>query len=219
MNIITQNHIAESLALAVSLICIKPVRKSKLKSLPFFLAFILAVELTGSYFARILNANNTWLYNISIPVEYSFYLYLFWLHGQPLLKRITVAGIGLFAIVTIFYFFYLPAKVFHSHVLLTGQILVIVCTCIFIYEVFRAANEQPLYKNYFFWLVAGLFLFNLGEISYFALYPSIHENGWDSFDSLFQLINNNLLLVLYLSYIIAVLILSKHEVIPDAGNH
>ena len=49
----------------------------KLKSLPFFLAFILLVELTGSYLARIKFANNTWLYNFSIPLEYSFYLFQF----------------------------------------------------------------------------------------------------------------------------------------------
>ena len=219
MNIITQNHIVESLALSVCLIYYKSIRKSKLKSLPFFLAFILLVELTGSYFARLLTTNNTWLYNLSIPVEYSYYLFLFWLHGQNLLKKLTVLGFIVLIIVTIFYFFYLPIKAFHSNVLLTGQAFVIISTCIYIYELFQSADDQPLYKNYFFWLVSGLFLFNLGEISYFVLYLSIHKNDWDSFDNLFQLINNNLLLVLYLSYIIAILICKKYEVTTNAGNH
>jgi hypothetical protein len=219
MNIITQNHIAEFIALLLSLIFFQTLKKGRLKSLPFFLLFILLVELSGSYLRRILHLPNTWLYNLSIPVEYSYYLFLFWLYGQKLLKRTAVVGFAVLAIVTAFYFFYLPIKAFHSNVLLTGQALVIVSTCIYIYEIFQSADDQPLYKNAFFWLVSGLFLFNLGEISYFVLYPSIHKNGWDSFDNLFQLINNNLLLVLYLSYIAAILICKKYEVTANAGNH
>jgi hypothetical protein len=219
MNIITQNHIAEFVALLVSIICFQTLQKGKLKSLPFFLLFILMVELSGSYLRRILHLPNTWLYNLSIPVEYIFYLFLFWLHGQKLLKRITIIGVIILTIVTIFYFFILPIKTLHSNVLLTGQVFVIISTCIYIYEIFQSADDQPLYKNSFFWLVSGLFLFNLGEVSYFVLYPSIHQNGWDSFDSLFRLINNNLLLVLYLSYIIAILICKKYEATANAGNH
>ena len=219
MSIITQNLIAEFLALLVSVIYFKALQKGKLKSLPFFLLFILIVELGGSYLKRILHQPNTWLYNLSIPLEYSYYLFIFYLHGHSLLKKTTLMGFIFLAPITLFYFFYIPILQLHQNVLLTGQILVIISACIYIYELFQFTDEEPLYKKYFFWIVSGLLLFNLGDISYFFLYNSIHKNDWDKFDKIFSLINNNLLLVLYLSYIIAILVFKKHNLNNNAGSH
>ena len=53
MGIITQNHIAEFSALLASLIFYKQLSKGRLKSLPFFLLFILITELAGSYVRRV----------------------------------------------------------------------------------------------------------------------------------------------------------------------
>lgn len=207
---ITQNHIVEFLALLVSLLFWKFIKKGKLRSLPFFLFFILCVELLGTYFRTTPYANAK-LYNFSIPIEYFFYIFLFWLHGGAILKRFEKFTAFVLASVVVFYFITKPFFVFHSKVLLTGQAIVVVSFCIYLYEQFKSDLEEPLLNKYFFWLGAGLFLFNLGEFTYFLLYPVINSNDWDKTDALFKAINHNLLLLLYLSYIIAIIIQSKHR--------
>lgn len=219
MNIITQTHIAEFLALIVSLIFFKHIKKGRLKSLPFFLAFILIVELTGSYLARILRVNNTWLYNLSIPVEYAYYLFLFLIHGKKSLKKFIKYTYPVFFLIFLFYFLYKPLKEFHTNVLIAGQVLVIVSSCIYIFQLFIDSEEESLFKNYFYWLMSGLFLFNLGDIIYFVLLPVIHMRNWDQLDHLFKSINNNLLLLLYLSYTVSIFIFTKYYRSVNAGNY
>jgi hypothetical protein len=210
MNFINQTHIAEALALAISLVFFNHIKKGKLKSLPFFLAFILLIELTGNYLAKVSKISNVWLYNISIPIEYSYYFYLFLVHGKNDLKKFIRYSYPLFLSIAIFYFFYSPLNAFHTNVLIAGQVFVIVCCCIYIFQLFVDSEEESLFKNYFYWLMSGLFLFNLGDVIYFTLYPVIHRKNWDQLDLLFKAINNNLLLLLYLSYTVSILIFTKY---------
>jgi hypothetical protein len=208
---ITQNHIVEFSALVVSIFYWRKIKKSKLKSMPFFLLFILIVELMGNYFQKIRNANAV-LYNISIPIEYLFYFLLYWLHGGKLLKMVSI--VSAFSLLVTAFFYFIQSKViyFHSYVLVEGQIGVVICTCIYIYEQFVKGDEDSLLKNYFFLLSSGLFLFNLGELTYFLFYPLIFANKWDKFDFIFMSVNNSLLILLYLSYIISILVLSKPRI-------
>ncbi len=208
---ITQNHIVEFSALAASVIFWKDIRKSKLRWLPYFLLFILTVELIGNYYRKVPYAN-TRLYNFTIPVEYLFYIFLFWLHGRKHLKIFARYAAILLAAGTVFYFIVLPLSTLHTVVLLGGQVFVIICFCIYIYEQFQNSEEEEyLLKNYFFWLAAGLFLFNLGDFSYFLMLPVITNNGWDKTDQLFGAINHSLLLLLYLSFIVSILIYRKYK--------
>ena len=207
---ITQNHIAEFLALATSVIFWKTIRKSKLHWLPFFLLFILLVELIGNYLKKIMYANII-LYNFSIPFEYFFYTFLFWLQGKNFLKEFTKFCAVILGIVSLFFFFYQPITLLHSYVLVTGQVCVIVCSCIYLYEQFQNPETESLFKNYFFWLSSGLLLFNLGELSYFLLYTVIHSKGWDKLNLLFKAVNNNMLLLLYLSYVICIVVYKKYN--------
>lgn len=207
---ITQNHIAEFLAFVTSIIFFNSVRRGALKWLPFFLFFILVVELTGNYFRSVPYAN-TRLYNFTIPIEYFFYIYLFQLHGNKYLKIFCNYAAVLLCAVIIFEFFRLPLVLLHSNVLLAGQSFVIICFCIYLYDQFKNGEEESLLKNYFFWLASGLFLFNLGDFTYFVLYPVINTNHWDKADSLFSAVNHNLLLLLYLSYIISILVQKKYK--------
>jgi hypothetical protein len=200
---ITVNHIAEFLALLTSILFWKYLKKGSFRWLPFFLFFILCVELIGKYLQKVMYANII-LYNFSIPLEYLFYLFLFYLHGKQKLKSLSgLCSIILF-IVSLYYLIATPLKAFHSYVLVTGQIAVIIAGCFFIYECFMDNTEDSILKKPFFWLCSGLLLFNLGELTYTLLYPLVNKNGWDKFDTMFKAVNNNLLLLLYLSYIIAI---------------
>jgi len=207
---ITQNHIAEFTALIVSVICWRQLKKGSLHWLPFFLSYILCIELIGNYFQKVKYANII-LYNFSIPIEYLFYLFLFFKHGGKSLQFFAKAGALLLITVTVYFMFTAPLKTFHNYVLATGQALVIISCCMYLYERFRAAEESSLLSVPFFWLSAGLLLFNLGEFTFTLLYPVIKKNGWDKLDILFMAVNNNLLLLLYLSYIISILLIWRNS--------
>ncbi|HKO82934.1 MAG TPA: hypothetical protein VJU78_21150, partial [Chitinophagaceae bacterium] len=112
-----------------------------------------------------------------------------------------------------------PLTEFHINVLIAGQVLVIVSSCIYIFQLFVDSEEESLFKNYFYWLMSGLFLFNLGDIIYFVLLPVISMKNWDQLDHLFKAINNNLLLLLYLSYTVSIFIFTKYYRSVDAGNY
>lgn len=219
MYIITQNHLVEFSALAVSVLFFNVLKKGRIKTLPFFLAFIFLVELAGAYIRKILHLNNIWLYNISIPLEYSYYLFLFRLHGNRYLKSFIRAALPSLLLLAILYLMLAPIKLLHTPVLITGQVFVILSSCIYIYELFSGAEEESLFKNYFYWIVAGLFLFNLGDIIYFVFFPTINEKGWDKLDLIFESISKHLLLLLYLSYIVSILVFKKYHTPDDAGDY
>lgn len=209
MDIITKNHIVEFAALLVSIIFYNSLKDGKLKTLPFFLAFILSVELIGSYLIRGLGENNVWVYNVSILIEYLYYLYLIQIHGGKLVRVFVFIAYAAFIGVSAYYFATKSIFEFHTNKLITGQLLVILACCLYIYELFNRDYEESLFKNYFFWIFSGLFLFNLGEVVYFILLPVIKENNWDKFDIFFMSINSTLILLLYVSYIIAIFVLKR----------
>ncbi|MBP6024701.1 hypothetical protein [Ferruginibacter sp.] len=207
---ITQNHIAEFLALSVSIISWKSLKKGKLRMLPFFLFFILTIELIGNYFHKVPYANAK-LYNFTIPVEYSFYLFVYFQHGQKILKTFSFLSLIVLFTSCCINFYTEPFYSLHDNVLRIGHISVIVCSCIYIYEKFQNPTEESLLQNYFYWLMSGLLLFNLGDFTYFNLFPKIQLSNWDKSDELFESINNRLLLLLYLSYIIAIIVYNKYK--------
>ncbi len=205
----TQNHIVEFLILVTSIIFWKNIKNGKLCWLPLFLLFILAIELIGNYYKRVHFAN-TRLHNFTIPVEYLFYFFLVWLHGNKHLKILSKYCALMLAGMALFYFIPLPLIVLHTNILLGGQIFVIISLFIYLFEQFQDVEEEPLLYSYFFWLSAGLFLFNRGDSAYFFLYPIINDNNWDKADFLFSTINHSLLLLLYLSYIISIIVHQKY---------
>src|SRR5688500_16270722 len=70
----------EIAALATSIIFWYKLRHTKLSWLLPFLIFIVVVELTGRYIRKELHQPNAWLYNISVPIEFLFYGFIFYLH-------------------------------------------------------------------------------------------------------------------------------------------
>src|SRR5687768_888985 len=66
-------------ALLICLVFFRNIRQTTLKWLLPFMLFIVAVELTGRYVKRELGEMelNQAIYNISIPLEYLFYAFIF----------------------------------------------------------------------------------------------------------------------------------------------
>lgn len=202
-------HLIEFSALIISLIFWNVLKGSKLRLLPFFLVFVLFVDVTG-LLIKAKGYKNAFFYNFSIPVEYAFYFYLFYVHGQVRLKKFIKIASSFFLITVIVFFIISPFYKLHNYVLVAGQLIAIVSVCIYLYEQFTGATEDSLMANYFFWIASGLFIFNLGDMVYFVMYPMIKQQQLDNLGKLFRLVNTNLNLILYILYIVSIFVYKKN---------
>lgn len=202
--------IVEFLAAVASLIFWKGTRRTKLHLLPFFLWFIVCVETANMILGfHGLRAVTKMVYVFSIPVEFSFYLYLVYLHVDNFGKKAIPILFILFNIINILGQLIQTTYTGIILTVLLGDISVILAVCFYLVDLFNKETALPLFHNYFFWIAAGLLLFCLGEISYNFLNPYIKANNLDEYGKLFKLIMNSLLVVLYGSYIVALYVHHK----------
>ena len=200
----------ELLAVITAFIYWKETRRTRLHFLPFFLLFIFSIEIIN-----VILSNNKMrevskiIYTLSLPVEFSFYLYLIYLHGEKLCKKVIRILFVLFNVLNIIGQLMQSAYKGPFLTVLLGDICVVLAVCFYLVDLFKKETDVPLFNNYFFWIASGLFLFCLGEMGYNWLNPYIKENKLDEYGKLFKLIVNNLLVVLYGSYIIALIVHHK----------
>lgn len=212
MKYITTNHIAELAALITSLVLFHSLQKGKLKTLPFYLLFIVLVEATGTFLRRVLKVPNAGFYNVSIIIEYGYLFYLVSLHSKEL-RNVFIVCIAVLLSISGYYFLKEPFNQFHSNALVMAQLMMIIICCLYIYRLLKSAaiSEVPLLKYYFFYIVCGLLIFNLVDVCYFLLYPYIKSNNLDLYDQIFSSINKTILPLLYLSYIISMIVFNRNK--------
>jgi hypothetical protein len=200
------HHYIEIAALLISLLMWTFIRKSFLKWFLPFLLFIVAVELTGKYIASILHKNNGWLYNLSIPVEYLFYSFIIYQSVKSAsFKKLILFAAGIFFVYIIYTNFISPGIMkFNAGFLFYGSGLMVLLSCLFFWDLFSETFIVSLVKHPVFWIVTGLFLFNLGEFSYNLFADMLFIRG-DKTGVFFRQINNYLNLVLYICISIGLL--------------
>jgi hypothetical protein len=200
------HHYIEITALLVSILVWPHIRKSFLKWLLPFLLFIVGIEIAGKYIASVLHKNNGWLYNVSIPLEYVFYSFVI---CQSVKNRFSKKVILFSAVIFCIYVLYTNVvspgiMKFNAGFLFYGSGLMVFFSCLFFWDLFsEKAVINPL-KHSAFWVVSGLFLFNLGEFSY-NLFADILFEKRDKTAVFFHQINNYLNLVLYICISIGLL--------------
>jgi hypothetical protein len=176
-----------------------------------FLLLIVCTELTARYYRRVLHEPNTWLYNISIPVEYLFYGFIIGslCLTQPY-KRIifyTTFIFGLFAVINLF--FIQGFMVLNTNTLKIGSTLMIIFSAIGLIDLFTNDDHSSLIKNPLFWICAGVLFFNTGEFLYLFFFDVFLQNKWDETAKVFASINNKLIYVLYTCISIAIVCSKK----------
>lgn len=203
----------EIAAFVISLFCYSRIRDKPLKWFVPFLLFIGLVELTGRYIRKELHLPNSWLYNISIPVEYLFYTYLFYQHyHDPFLKRtakVFLAAIPIAAILNILFiqgFFNLD-----TNILITGSCIMILLSCAYLIDLFKREEEIDLLREPMFWITTGVLFFNLGELSYNMFFDYIIRHKHDQRAVIFTSINSKVIYVLYTFISIALLCTKKRS--------
>jgi len=168
--------VSEWVALLVAIFYFNRYRHSVLKWCLPFLIMICLVEATGWYLRKILNHNNAFIYGVSIPIEYCFYLFLFYNHIANALFRKIILLFGVFVFfLALLSLLSLNRKGFNYDILLIGNCTMIVTSCFYFWDLFNTEQDESLFNIPFFWLAAGVFLFNIGEISY-----SMFAKRWTS---------------------------------------
>jgi len=171
-----------------------------------FLVMIVSAEFIGLYYQKVLHRSNTWLYNITIPVEYIFYgLIVGGLCRSKNLARFIFVLTGCYTVFAIINILFLQGYTnLASNNLKMGSILMIVISATGLIDIFSSDNHHTLLKNPLFWISTGLLFFNSGEFLYYFFIDILLKNNWDRFAQVFGLINNKLIYVLYTCLSIAI---------------
>jgi len=195
----------ELAAFIISILTWYSLRRTAFRLFPFFLFFIVMVELTGTYIAKTLHEKNAWLLNISTTLEFIFYSYIFsQTLRSPLYKKITVGFMVFFPVLVVLNMVFIQGfSEFHSYTNALGSVLMVIFCCFFFYELLLNPLEGELHKVPMFWVSTGILFFYLGDLSYDLLYNLLKNDAIGR--DLFKSINNNLILILYSCFIIAFL--------------
>jgi len=201
------NILVEIIAFIVSVFCYTAIKNKPMIWFIPFLLFIVIIEHTGMYIQEELHKVNSWLYNISIPVEFFFYSYLFKSYFRDKrFKKIAMACqwfIPVFAIGNAVFSqgFYN----FNTHTLVAGNVVMIMLCCLYFVDLFKKEEETVLRKDPMFWISTGLLFFNLGELPYTIFMDYLIAHRHDQRAMLFISLNSNLIYILYAAISIGLL--------------
>ena len=201
----------ELAALLISIVYWKRLSVSKFFFLPLFLIFILLIELYGRYLRLELRQPNAWLYNISVPVEFLFYGFIFYNHyaRKPFLL-IAKYFLVLFAVFSLGNILFVQGFYkFNTNILKLGSFFMILLSCLYFTELLSKEEPVNFFREPMVWLTAGVFLFNTGEFFYSLFSDYLIKNHLDRPRRIFADINNKLIWVLYTCIIISILCTEK----------
>lgn len=188
----------EIIAVLTCILFWKSVKNTKLHWFLPYLIFIVFVEVMGWYLPQI-GMRQSWLFNISVPIEYLFFSFIFFAHYERKLNRKFALGfIIAFLIYVILYSLTKGIYKFNTYYLLIGSLVMIILCVLYFYEQYIKINTENIWSDPMFWIATGVFLFNAGEFSYNFLSKFIVKNRLDPTIHLFRLINNKLIIVFYL---------------------
>jgi len=198
-------------ALLAAIICWGRLKHTPLRWLLPFLIFMVLVELTGRYIRTVLHEPNSWLYNLSVPVEFLFYGFVFYRYYQrPAFKR----AAGYFLFVFLLFpltnlLFFQGFTVFNTHTMALGNFYMLLLGGLYFVELLNKEEPVNILKEPMFWLATGIFLFNTGEFCYTLFLDYLYITDLDKARRIFAEINNKLIWVLYTCITIAILCSEK----------
>ncbi len=203
----------EIAALLAAIIFWPKLKLTKLRWLLPFLLFMLSVEMAGRYMRTVQHVSNAWLYNISVPIEFLFYGFIFYHHyTRKSFMLIAEYFLILFAIFSVGNILFIQGFYkFNTNILKLGSFFMIILSCLYFTELLTKEEPVNFLKEPMFWLTAGVFLFNTGEFFYSLFSDYLIKNHLDRPRKIFSEINNKLIWVLYTCIVISILCTGKNR--------
>jgi len=207
MSLLSVNICFELAAFIVSALAYPKLKGTSLRLFPFFLLFIVLVELIGRYIHAVLLQENAWLYNVSTTIEFLFYAYIFESQlRDATFKKSTVRFMLFYPLLVLLNLLFVQGfRHFHTYTMVVGSIFMVIFCGLYFYELLLNPLEGELRRDPMFWISTGILFFYLGDLSYNLLFTLLQKYAKNTSGKLFQNINNNLILMLYSCYIIAFL--------------
>jgi hypothetical protein len=198
-------------AFLVSLLSYQKIKDTPLKWFIPYLFFLVCVELSAHYLVAVLKVHNVRLYNISVPIEYCFYAYLFYHYLQgPMIKK-TALFLAIF-IPSFSFINLLFAEGFNefstTNLLVSSTVVVVLC-CAYFVDLFKREEEISLLREPMFWITTGVLFFNMGELSTNMFWQYLLRNTSEEYSKLIRMINGALIYVLYTFISIGLLCIKK----------
>lgn len=189
----------EILALICSIIFWKNIRQTPLQWFVPYLFFIVAVELSGRYMRTVLKVSNAWLYNISVPVEYLFFVFIFFaFFKNKVAHYLSFVFLIIFSTYVITFLLINGITHFNGNVLIIGSFSLILFSVLSLLELYNSPGFVYLTRQPIFWIAVGVLLFNAGEFSYDFLTRFFFDQKMDKGATIFRSINTYLSLFLYI---------------------
>jgi len=205
-----------TVTLFVALMRYQNYYSSPLKYFPVLLAYTLLTELLGfltmnydefqiSIFTSIVS-HNVFIYNIYNLVFFNYFFYVYWCYlKDKKSKSFILYGAIFFLIISIINLFFQNFK-FESQVYsyITGAILILFCTVLFLWEYFRSSKKLDYKDKGMKWISIGLFIFHLG---YGPIKISRYYNYLNQLNELVHVrrIHLTLIILMYICFIIGFL--------------
>ncbi len=198
------------LAFASSIFSYNRIKYYPLKWFPPFLGSIILVEFTGKYLGQKFGSNAI-LYNFLSPFEFAFYAVLYSRYFENK-KYKKIAALMIPALVVFFLInsvFFQGVFEFQNYTFVVLSFLIIILVFLYLFESFERNENVNLFSEPMFWISSGLLLFHLGDFvdNLLMNYFLAHEKSEAT--RIFELVNNNLIIVLYSCFAIAFLICRK----------
>lgn len=162
------------IASLAGLALIKANRMPVLFLFSFFLLLSMFVEYTCSTMSSN-NKSNLHLYNLFIPVEFSFYLLFFmFVFKSKKIKKIILIVILLYLAFAVSNILWIQGPdTYQSYSFILGCLLVVSYSIIYLYLLFRVPETGSLVKNCFFWIASGLMFYYTCTLPLYGLENSI----------------------------------------------
>lgn len=196
----------EILALLVGLFYLNKISDSPIRYLIYLLVFVLITEAIGLYFRKVLHKGNAHFYNILIIIEFTVYysLFKYYLKNRYLKKMINYLLYG-FPIVSMLNMIFIQRFLyFATYSAQLGAIITIILCCIYFRQLLTTNSELDLAKEPFFWISTGLlFFYFVGFFNEALISINFRISLGSKEMSLYKIINNILVIILYTNFIIA----------------
>jgi hypothetical protein len=194
---------SEIISLIVSILCYSSLKNTVLRYFPFFLLFIVAAELTGTYIGQVMHESNHTLYNFTYLIGFIFYTTLYYkIYKVPIHRKILVYISVLFILFYVLNIFFIQKiGIFNSYSVIVGSLVLIVYTCLYFLELIQQVKAEKTLTEPMFWISTGILISCL--IGFF--YWTFFELKIDRSGTLLRLLIKNAVLVRYLCFSIGFL--------------